>query len=121
MSYEYKLASNWVPFSQVSDRFVTTGYTKEYEFKKKLEMIAAVDGISGAAAGWPSGLFANGAAMRKAFDDSGLKLATIDADIYTSALFKNGSLSNPDPKIRRAAIDLIKGPLMRASRRVLRI
>lgn len=111
MSFEYKLASNWVPFSQVSDRFVPTGYSKEYEFKKKLEMIAAVEGISGAAAGWPSSLFANGAAMRKAFDDSGLKLATIDADIYTSALFKNGSLSNPDPKIRRAAIDLIKSAI----------
>ncbi len=110
MSYEFKLASNWVPFSRVSDRFVTTGYSKEYEFSKKLEMIAAIDGITGAAAGWPC-QFPNGTALKKAFEGSGLKLATIDADIYTDPIFKNGSLSNSDPKIRRAAIDRIKSTI----------
>jgi len=107
MSYEHKLASNLVPFSRVSDRFVSTGYKQGYEFSKKLEMAAAIDGITGAAAGWPCE-FPNGTALKKAFDASGLKLATIDADIYTDPLFMNGSLSNPDPKIRRAAIDRIK-------------
>ena len=108
MSYKYKLASNLVPFSRVSDRFVSSGYHEGYELSKKLEMAAAIDGITGAAGYWPCPGFSNGTALKKVFDNSGLKLATIDADIYTDALFQNGSLSNPDPKIRRAAIDRIK-------------
>jgi xylose isomerase len=110
MSYEYKLASNLVPFSRVSDRFVASGYHEGVEYRKKLEMAAAIDGITGAAAYWPCGL-PDGFAIKKLFESAGLKVATIDADIYTDATFKNGALSNPDPKIRRAAIDRIKATI----------
>ena len=54
MSYKYKLASNLVPFSRVSDRFVSSGYHEGYELSKKLEMAAAIDGITGAAGYWPA-------------------------------------------------------------------
>jgi xylose isomerase len=107
MSYEYKLSSNLVPFSGVCDRFVSGGYHQGYEFSKKLEMAAAIDGITGAGVGWPCGL-PNGTAIRKAFDAAGLELCCVEPDIYTNPLYKDGSLTNPDPKIRRASIDLIK-------------
>jgi len=107
MDNEFKLATNLTPFSRTSDRFVTAGYTQEYEFNKKLEMVAAVDGIMGVDMSWPC-QFPSGATMKKTLDSFGLKLCTLDTDIYTDPLFKNGSLSNPDPKIRRAAIDLTK-------------
>lgn len=113
MSTEFKLASNLVPFSQVSDRFVPSGYKREYEFRKKLEMIAAVEGLNAVAIGWPwPKPCQDGARLKAMLDDAGLKLAiTEPTDIYTEALFKNGSLSNPDPKIRRAAIDQVKGTM----------
>jgi len=53
MDSEFKLATNLTPYSRVSDRFVTARYTEEYEFNKKLEMVAAVDGIMGIDLAWP--------------------------------------------------------------------
>ena len=107
MKTHLKLGSNLCPFSRLSDRFVTKGYCQGYKLEKQLEMLSKIDGISGVGFGWPS-QFKNGALLRKAIENHGLKLATLDADIYTEARFKHGSLSNPDPKIRRAAVNRVK-------------
>ncbi len=110
MNREFKLASNLVPFSQVSDRFVPTGYKQGYEFNKQLDMLATVEGITGVALAWPC-QFKDGAVVKKNLANHGLKLGTVDTDIYTEAKFRNGSLSNRDHKIRQAAIDRIKGAI----------
>ena len=108
MTEKLKLASNLCPFSRLSDRFVTAGYTEGYDFRRQVAMLAAIDGISGTGFGWPC---PHAAAMKHVMDDAGLALSTIDTDVYTDAQFKQGSLSNRDPKIRRAAIDRIKGAI----------
>jgi len=110
MKPELKLASNLCPFSWLGDRFVTTGYCQGYAFEKKLAMLAAIDGISGVAFGWPC-QFKNGAQLGKVVAKHGLKLATLDTNIYTEARFKLGSFTNPDPKIRRAAVARTKETL----------
>jgi len=110
MTSDIKLASNLAPFSRLSDRFVPSGYCEGYEFRKQLEMLAAIDGISGVGLGWP-GQFKDGAALKKTLAEHGLALATVDTDVYTEARFKLGSLSNPDASIRRAAIDRAKGAI----------
>ena len=107
MDNELKLASNLAPFSRLSDRFVTSGYCGGYDFNKQLEMLAAIEGISGVGLGWPSQC-RNGATLKKILENHGLKLATLDADIYTEARFKNGSFSNRNPKIRCAALERAK-------------
>jgi len=108
MKNPLKLASNLAPFSRLSDRFVPSGYTDDHDFEQKLEMLAAVEGIDGIGLGYPCPPFKTGAELRKVLDRHGLAWALSDADIYTERRFKNGSLSNPDPKIRRAALDRIK-------------
>ena len=108
MTDEMKLGSNLCPFSRLSDRFVPSGYTEGYELPKQLEMLAEIDGISGVGMAWPC-QFSDPATVKRALGETGLKLCTIDTDVYTEATFKQGSLSNRDPKIRRAAIDRIKG------------
>jgi len=107
MSTDIRLASNLSPFSRLSDRFVPAGYGEGYEFRKQLEQLAAIEGIKAVALGWPS-QFQNGAELKKMLVDVGLELAVVEPDIYTEARFKNGSLSNPDAKVRRAAIDRVK-------------
>jgi xylose isomerase len=107
MGAELKLASNLAPFSRLRDRFVTDGYGPGHSFHRQLEMLSAIKGISGVGLGWPC-QFKSGAALKKAIQAHGLQLATLDTNIYTEARFKNGSLSNADPKIRRAAIDRAK-------------
>lgn len=110
MSSDFRLASNLAPFSRLCDRFVPGGYTEGYEFEKQLEMLSRIDGIDGVALAWPC-QFQDGSALKKTLADHGLKLGTVDTDIYTEARFKLGSLSNPDAGIRRAAVDRVKGAI----------
>jgi hypothetical protein len=51
MDNDLKLATNLVPFSQVCDRFVPGGYNDGHEFRKKLEMAGAIEGIKAVALG----------------------------------------------------------------------
>src|ERR1035437_203023 len=105
-----KLGSNLCPFSRLSDRFVTTGYCQGYKLEKQLEMLSRIKGISGVAYGWPCGV-KTGVALGKIFKNHGLKLVTLDTNIYTEARFKLGSFTTHDPKIRRAAIARVKETL----------
>ena len=108
MNTPFRLASNLAPLSRLSDRFVPSGYTDDYEFEKKLEILASTDGIDGIGIGYPCPPIGSGTQMRRVLDRHGLIWAVSDADIYTERRFKHGSLSNRDPKIRGAAMDRIK-------------
>lgn len=110
MSHELKLASNLAPFSRLRDRFVAVGYGQGYEFERQLELLAGIEGISGVALAWPS-QYRDGGVLKRMLERHGLALSTTDTDVYTEPLFKNGSLSNPDPKVRRLAIDRAKGAI----------
>ncbi len=110
MSETFKLASNLTPFARLCDRFVAGGYGEGYDFRRQLELLSGIEGIDGVALGWPC-QFHDGAALRTLLADLGLRLGTVDTDIYTEACFKHGSLSNPDPAIRRMAIDRAKGTI----------
>jgi xylose isomerase len=104
MAKPLKLASNLCPFSPLRDRFVPEGYTGKCAFPRQLEKLAAMDGISGVALGWP-GPYKNAAELKRRIGDYGLKLSTLEPNLYSERQFKNGSFTHPDSKIRRAAID----------------
>ena len=103
-----RLASNLVPFARLSDRFVPSGYRQGHSFERQMEMLSSIEGITGVALGYPHPAAKNGKALKKLAENHGLSWALSDADIYTEERFKNGSLSNRDPKIRAAAIARIK-------------
>ncbi len=104
MTKSLKLASNICPFSVPRDRFVPNGYSGGYAFPKQLEKLAKIEGISGVSLGWP-GPYKNAAELKRRIANQGLKLATLEPDLYSERQFKNGSFTNPDSKIRRAAVD----------------
>lgn len=110
MEHEFKLASNLAPFSRLCDRFVAGGYGQGCTFDEQLQKLAKIEGIRGVDLAWPC-QFTDGAALRKTLAKHGLQLGTVDTDVYTEARFKHGSLSNPDPAIRRAAIERAKGAI----------
>ena len=111
MTAAFKLASNLCPFSKLVDRFVSTGYSRDYDLNEKLAMLAEIDGISGTGFGWPCPGFESGTEVKKLLDKHGLACCTLDTGIYTDARFRHGSLTNPDPKIRRTAIDRAKSAM----------
>ena len=78
-------------FSRLSDRFVPSGYTDDYGFERKLEMLASIDGIEGIGIEYPCPPFKSGAELRTVLERHGLAWAISDADIYTERRFKHGS------------------------------
>ena len=96
--------------SHGSDRFVTGGYGEGNAFRRQLELLARINGIDGVALAWPCH-FRDGAALRALLADIGLQLGTVDTDVYTEACFKHGSLANPEPAVRRMAIERVKGAI----------
>ena len=107
MKNQFKLACNTIPFSRLVDRFDPDGYSEGYAFEKQLELLESIEGIDGADVGWPAPA-KSGADLKKMLENHGLIWAISDADIYTEARFQHGSFSNPNPKIRRQAIDRVK-------------
>lgn len=103
MAARLKLGTNLCPFMKLSDRFVTSGYTRSLPLEKALRAVARIKGIHGAAYGWPC-RFKKPRDLRKLFDDCGVTLCTLDTDIYTDARFRQGSLSNRDRKVRGLAV-----------------
>jgi len=114
MMPQIKLASNLVPFSRLSDRFVPDGYRDGHDFPAQLRMLAAIEGFQGVALGWPS-QFTDGAALKRQLDDLGLKVSTVEPAIYSDRKFQRGALSSVEPAVRRAAIDIVKGTIEAAT------
>lgn len=110
MPADLKLGSNLCPFSRLSDRFVPGGYTEGHPLPVQLEMLSRIEGITGVGLAWPC-QFQDPAGVRRALDETGIQLCTVDTDVYTEARFKQGSLSNPDATIRRQAVDRVKGAI----------
>ena len=102
-----RLASNLVPFSCLRDRFVPEGYTPGHELDEQLALLSRVDGIEGVALGWPCDV-KDGETLRRKVEDHGLRWAISEPNIYGEARFRMGSLSNPDPAVRAAAMDRVK-------------
>jgi xylose isomerase len=69
-----------------------------------------VDGIEGVALGWPS-QFEDGAQVKALLASVGLRLSTVEPDIYSDARFKHGSLTNRDAGIRRESVAIIKAAI----------
>lgn len=94
-------------FNSRADRFVKGGYQEQLPFERQLEMIAAVEGITGVALDFPS-QYDDPAALRALLDPLGLALGMTEIDMYSEAKWRFGSLSSLDDAVRDEAIALCK-------------
>ncbi len=107
MTNDLKIDAATTSFSSCADRFVKGGYKKQYEFDKQLEMLAAVEGITGVALDYPS-QYDDPAVLTGKLRKVGLKLGMTEIDMYSSAKWRYGSLSSSDDALRSEAIALVK-------------
>ena len=80
MNNRLKLAANLVPFSRICDRFVPESYKQGFPMEKQIDMLAAVEGVNGAAIRWPCGL-PDGVALKRMRADHGLIWAISEVEI----------------------------------------
>jgi xylose isomerase len=94
-------------FGQFVDRFATDGYGPEVSMPDAIRLAASVEGLESVDLNFPFwGPGASLSSVRSALDDTGLRAQAITPAIY-SREYRKGSFTNPDPKVRQKAIDLI--------------
>lgn len=92
-----------------SDRFVKAGYRPDKTMIERFELAAAIPGAGGLEMHYPTEVTDdNYKALKKVADDLGLKIVQFCPHLWVDPRWKFGQFSNPDPKLRRAAIDLAK-------------
>jgi xylose isomerase len=99
-------AGIWM-FGQFVDRFATDGYGPEVSMPEAIRLAATVEGLESVDLNYPFwGTGASLSSVRSALEATGLRAQAITPAIYTRE-FSKGSLTNPEPRVRQKAIDLI--------------
>jgi len=97
-------AGIWM-FGRFIDRFATDGYGAEVSMQDAIRAAATVEGLEALDLNFPFwGPGATLPAVRAALDDTGLRAQAITPEIYTRK-FRLGAFTNPDPGVRREALD----------------
>ncbi|HNS31675.1 MAG TPA: sugar phosphate isomerase/epimerase family protein [bacterium] len=104
---KYKIGSGFSPFTPCSERFVAEGYRKSLSLKEQIKLAGQVKGLKGIALDYPYQFSKNDIPSIKSLcGKQGQKICTVEAGIYPDRKWKQGSISSPDPGIRREAVAL---------------
>lgn len=96
-------------FSGFYDRYVTEGYQDPTSFDRQLETAVGIPGLSGVElVGGSSVDDSTISEVKRKVGSTPLRVTTIIADLWARRQWQNGSLSNPDAKIRSLAKDEIR-------------
>ena len=93
-------------FGRFVDRYATDGYGPAVPLTDAIRTAATVEGLESLDLNWPFWGDATLADVRAALDDTGLTTLAITPEIYTQE-FRAGAFTNPDPAVRRRALDLM--------------
>ena len=99
-------AGLWL-FGQFVDRYATDAYGPPVGTLETIRRAGSVGSLSCVDINYPFDPGVTVEAVRDALSAAGLRAQAVTPAIYTRR-FQRGALTNPDPKIRREAIDLVK-------------
>ncbi len=99
-------AGLWL-FGQFVDRYASDAYGPAVTTVEAIEQASRVGRLSCLDINFPFAGSDTVADVRHAFDANGLTAAAVTPHIYTR-VFQNGAFTNPDPAVRRQAIELCK-------------
>jgi sugar phosphate isomerase/epimerase len=100
-----KIGSGLVPFSQVVDRFLPSGYRDGWPLEEQLRRAKEVPGLDAIGLDFPM-QFEDPVKMQALLDKYDLQVCVLEMGIYGERRWKAGSLASADPGIRRQAIAL---------------
>lgn len=89
----------------VKDRFID--YQPARPIEEMVKMAAQVKGCSGLEVVYPQN-FTDPVALKKLLGEHGLGVSTVNLNVKGEQVFRFGSFSSPNPRARRAAVDMLK-------------
>jgi L-rhamnose isomerase len=103
-----RISTHLAPFSSGIDRFATAGYHPETDGEARILQAASIQGLDGIELNFRSSLSeGNAGCIKDLLEEVNLVCSNVSMNVWGHASWKNGSLSNPDARIRSEAIDLI--------------
>ena len=102
-----KIGSGLVPFSNVVDRFVPSGYRDGLPFKEQLHRASQMPGLDAIGLDYPL-QFEDPVWLQGLLDEYGLELCTLEMGIYGERRWTMGSFASPNGDIRQQAVDVVK-------------
>ncbi len=108
MSDTIRIASHLGPFSPNADRYNPKGYHAPRTPEERIHAAAQIEGLDGVELNFRGLVNEDTApAIRALLDEVGLACANVSMNVWGDGKWALGSLSNPDPAIRRDAADVI--------------
>jgi xylose isomerase len=105
---EVKFSAGIWAYTQTVDRFCVDGYRDPIGLEEKIAMAGRTKGLDGLILQYPAVVNEENAdRVEQLMKDEGLEVAAVDAVIFDRQ-YQLGALTNPDPQVRRRAIDTIK-------------
>lgn len=93
----------------VYDRFVKDGYRPQQDMISRIKSISEIDGVGGIEIHYPTEINEDNLNnIREVLKETGLKIVQFCPHLWVKPEWKYGAFSNPDPKIRKDALDLAK-------------
>lgn len=103
-------------FTPCTDRFAVMGYRDELSLEDKIAMAGRTKNLDALILQYPAVVTEENAEYTKRLmADEGLEVAAVDASLFNRH-FKHGAFTNPDPSLRREAIELGKKTVDMAER-----
>lgn len=103
MERKYSIITGFM--GKVQDRFID--YQPPRDIKDMIEMASRVKGCSGLEVVYPQN-FTDPKEIKNILDAYGLGVSTVNLNVKGEEKWRYGSFSNPDPKIRREAVEALK-------------
>lgn len=108
MTQPIRIATHLGPFSGCADRYVTGGYRSAAGLGERLRRAAAIPRLEAVELNFRGTVDeASVPHVRDLLAETGLACANISMNLWGEARWALGSLSNPDPSLRREAVALI--------------
>ena len=102
-----KMEGSIAAFSPCNYRFVTGGYKRGFSFEEQLDIASKMKGI-GALPVLVDENAMDPLKMKRMFEERGLQVGTVCVDTYTTAKWKNGTLSHRDKGMRGEMVENTK-------------
>ncbi len=103
MERKYAIITGFM--GKVKDRFID--YQPARPMEEMVEMASKVKGCSGLEVVYPQN-FLDPVKLKELLDGYGLGVSTVNLNVKGEEIFRFGSFSSPNPKARRAAVDMMK-------------
>lgn len=103
MKRKYSIITGFM--GAVKDRFID--YQPARSIEEMIRMASGVKGCSGLEVVYPQN-FTDAAKLKNVLSASGLGVSTVNLNVKGEEIWRYGSFTHPDPKVRQAAVDAMK-------------